>query len=95
MAKKPEENSGSEPKVVRCPACESSISSDGRTLHEKSKRLLEFEETSGGVSEVAKALENAEGLIDELKAENKTLKEKGKVHVLETPKENPDSELED
>lgn len=94
MAKKAEEQTPSEPKVIRCPACESSISSDGRELHEKSKRLSDYQEASEGMAEVGTALEDAEKLIAQLKEENKSLKEKGKVHVLETPKENPDAELE-
>jgi hypothetical protein len=95
MARKVEEASDSRPVRINCPACESVISSDGRELYEKSAKLTRLQETSDGVSEISSALEVAETSIAQLKEENKTLKEKGKVHVMEPRKENRDFELEE
>ena len=40
--------------AIACPACKSKISSDGKTLHEKSSYLDELVETDAGVDEVEK-----------------------------------------
>src|SRR5258708_12259408 len=45
------------PAAIACPACKSKISSDGKTLHEKSAYLDELIETDAGVDEVEKKIE--------------------------------------
>lgn len=94
MVKKPDGNAEAAIVRITCPACESVISSDGRELHDKSVKLTQLLETADGIGEVNTALETAEKKIEELTQEVKTLKEKGKVHVLEPPKESRDAELE-
>lgn len=83
------------PKSIHCPACGSSISSDGKELSEKSKKVIEWEEISEGLIDVQVNLDKADKRIQELEAENAKLKqEKGKVHVMEQREESPDAELE-
>ena len=41
---------------IACPACKSKISSDGKTLHEKSSYLDELVETDAGVDEIEKSI---------------------------------------
>lgn len=92
---KAEEIPGGGPMAIQCPACGSSITSDGRNLTEKSKKVIEWEEMSEGLIDVQVSLDKAENRNKELEAENAQLKkEKGKVHEMEHREENPDDELE-
>lgn len=87
--------SGGGPTAIHCPACGSSITSDGRNLTEKSKKLIEWEEMSEGLVDIQVSLDKAENRIIELEAENaKLTKERGKVHEMEHREESPDDELE-
>lgn len=43
---------GPTPVSINCPACKSTISADGKTLHAKSGYLEELQETDAGVDEV-------------------------------------------
>src|SRR5713101_6335533 len=43
--------------AIACPACKSKISSDGKTLHEKSSYLEELLETDSSFDEMEKTLE--------------------------------------
>jgi hypothetical protein len=95
MAKKAEaSNTGTEVIVIHCPGCESSLTSDGRELREKSKKLKDWEEQAAAMPTVNSALEKAEGRIAALEEENKALKEKEKIRVIPKRVENPDEELE-
>lgn len=48
---------------ISCPACKSKISSDGKTLHEKSSYLEELVETDTAIDEVEKKLEKQQKTI--------------------------------
>ncbi len=87
-------NTAIEVVVIHCPGCESSISSDGKELREKSKKLKDWEEQAAAMPTVNSALEKAEGRITALEEENKILKEKEKIRVIPKRVENPDEELE-
>ena len=49
--------------AIACPACKSKISSDGKTLHEKSGYLDELIETDAGVDEVEKKIEKMQTTV--------------------------------
>jgi hypothetical protein len=83
---------GAGPVEIRCPACESSIASDGKTLHSKSKRFVELEEVESGLGEVSEALEKAEKRITALEAENTTLKGKGKTPNVPVEEKDDDAD---
>ena len=51
------------PESIACPACKSKVSSDGKTLHEKSGYLDELIETDAGVDEVEKKIEKMQKTI--------------------------------
>ena len=51
--------------AIACPACKSKISSDGKTLHEKSAYLEDLLETEAGVDEVEKNITALEKKIAE------------------------------
>ena len=79
--------------AIQCPACQSKISSDGSTLHGRSKYLDELLDKAAGLDEVDKAADALEKKNDELKAEvlrlqgelEKTKKEmESALHVAET-----------
>ncbi len=62
------------PGKITCPACRSSVSSDGATLFQRSKRLESLEEAESGVEEIAKNLAELEKELKTLRAENEQLK---------------------
>ncbi len=86
------EEAHSGPVLICCPACGSSIASDGKMLHSKGKRFLELEEIESGMGEVNEALAKAEKRIQALEEENVKLKEKP-AHVS-MEEEDPDREFE-
>jgi septal ring factor EnvC (AmiA/AmiB activator) len=49
--------------MIFCPACKSSIGSDGKTLHEKSAYLDELVETDRSVDEVEKKIEKMQKTV--------------------------------
>src|SRR5215470_4399056 len=55
---------------IHCPACRSEISSDGATLHARSKNLEDLQETAADSEKLAKAFE---GLEEKLEATRKEL----------------------
>lgn len=66
-----------EPEKIICPACESEISTDGRTLHKRSARLTDLEETQALVPKLKEKLDAAEAQakqppIPKLKRERST-----------------------
>src|SRR5580765_8592307 len=54
---------------ITCPGCQSKISSDGSTLHGRSKYLEELIDKAAGLDEVDKAADALEKKNDELKAQ--------------------------
>jgi len=68
-------------KDINCPACESKVSSDGITVLKKSPKLVAFERSEVGYS-------NLEAERDKLAEENKTLKKAG------DPSEDPKAKIE-
>jgi vacuolar-type H+-ATPase subunit D/Vma8 len=68
---------------ITCPACQSEVSSDGKTLHKKSANLQELLETSADLEEIEKGFKVLEDKhaklqtrVTELELELKTEKEK-------------------
>jgi uncharacterized protein Yka (UPF0111/DUF47 family) len=61
---------------ITCPACQSVVSSDGKTLHKKSEYLSDLIENEDGLPKLAKEIDRLETTIARLKEDLKTEKEK-------------------
>lgn len=75
------------PARVTCPACKSEISSDGATLHARSKQLEELIEEAGGVEQLEKALAALEEKLLAARKELEQEREKGKAVAGQTKPE--------
>lgn len=70
------------PKVkinLRCPACDSEISPDGKTLHKRSEKLVELQKLEKDVPELEKELNRLEKEIAEAKKKNVPVQLEGKT----------------
>jgi len=71
--------------AITCPACQSKVSSDGSTLHGRSKYLDELLDKAAGLDEIDKAADALERKNDELKAE--VLRLQGELEKAKKEKE--------
>lgn len=75
------------PVRIHCPACKSEISSDGATLHARSKNLDDLIETDAVVPELEKEIERLEAKLKATERELQQEKAKSAVPaVAPTPK---------
>lgn len=66
---------------ITCPACKSEVSSDGATLHARSKYLEELIETDGDVEKLETAIAGLEGKLAAAKQELAAGKSKAAVQT--------------
>jgi predicted RNase H-like nuclease (RuvC/YqgF family) len=84
------------PAAIACPACKSKISSDGKTLHEKSSYLDELVETDSTVEEVEKHVAALHGkvsardvVIEDLRGQLEAAKRPAVAPPVKNEKEKP------
>lgn len=66
---------------IHCPACKSEISSDGATLHARSKNLEDLLETEADVEKLEKAVEGLEQKLEAARKELAAERVKTAVHT--------------
>lgn len=77
---------------IRCPACESVISSDGKKYVTRSARLEAYEKQDAILDKIEERLKKAEATITQLRVDKIALEEK--LHVMAKERRTPESRPE-